>query len=102
MPQPEPWEPELYEAAGIDHPTAARLRNAAIVGVEGNAAQHQVAWLEVPVDDDALAVRRPSTCHSLIASRHEGLPGRSVHGKTRCGWRCPCNLSQGNRLYSFK
>ena len=61
-------KPELYEAADTDHPAAARLRNAAIIGVKGNAAQHQVAWLQVPVDNNALAVRRPSTCHSLVAS----------------------------------
>lgn len=67
MPLPEPCEPELYKAEDIDYPTAARLRNAAIVGVKGDAAQHQVARLQVPVDDDALAARRPSTCHASVA-----------------------------------
>ena len=61
-------QPELCEAAGTEHPAAARLRNAAIIGVKGDAAQHQVAWLQVPVDDNALAVRRPSTWPSLVAS----------------------------------
>lgn len=34
---------------------STHLGDAAVVSVKGDAAQHQVAWLQVAVDDDALA-----------------------------------------------